>query len=810
MPKSTPAPAPKPQRPTPEGAAPQKTDLAGLAALQRRMGNRATVRLLGGETLRAVARQGMSGPGSTLSHHATLQRSLGAYDISGVRSHIGRAAGDATSLLGAKGYAMGEAMAFSRPPDLRSAAHEMAHVLGQRVGFMPSGAHGRAGDGYERFAEGFAETVTRGRSVEGLVDRTLGRGAMRPRAKSAKAPVQFEIGPGQHGAIVTGHAFFYEAVACGKDHYLLYDVVHEDFEPRKVSASDPDYKVIKKPEEAQAWLAKRPKKQSSKDKSGTKKVSFEVDPPEPDVDELDVDELDDEIPISSDFVSMYDELPLKRRSTDSGLLSRTSLKAKGGGRSKISKLLSRSTATLYQTKYTELLDALDAYGKATSDEDRHKPLADIIGHAQHWLATHPRASRAHGDSLEHQAKFSAVEAVRDAAREEFMQLAGGRLTADPDAMGQNERMMYMLDDILRDPLFAAIYDAMHHGIFDGLMRSLKKGRTYVKMLPVVNLVELARESRKANRRKERSRAMQEIGDQSGQPLLAHVGHALSEHYRERRKKIRITGGVSALLTPLTFAFPFSAAIGQGASGLTDVGGQAVAKAIDKPTEKLVSFASEKGIGWGKDKDHERRGGKALTEAFAAAVSRFTLDPEVIRAIVLYLGLGPREDDDSPQERSRLALKEMLGADAKEDLLDVKEPSKDDKWLKARLTARQKGKGVGPDDKDYSALVSDDVEDKGTNWLRALWVSEGFLGDEERRGKSGAKKLVKDEAASSKDDDSKELLSGLGSGKKDQSKGVMQSMRSLFGSKSEAKAKAKSKSSKALSTFDTFDDELFDD
>lgn len=806
MPKAAPAPAPAPraQRPSPRGEAPQRTDLAGLAALQQSVGNRAVVRLLGADTLRTVARQGMAGAGSPIDHHSTLQRSLGGYDIGNVRAHVGRHARDATSLLGARGYAMGEQVAFARPPDLRSAAHEVAHVLGQRVGFMPSGAHGRPGDRFERFAEGFADTVARGRSVEPLVDRTLGRGAARSRGRSATAPVQFEIGPDQHGAIVTGHAYFYEAVAFGKD-YLLHDIFHEERKPLQVAANDPDYEIVKKPEEAQNWLGKRRKELletdlKGKDK-GKKKVHFGDEP------KINIDE----IPLSSGLVSMYDDKPLKQDNSDNTLLNRKSLKEKGGGRDTMSKLLSRSTATLYQTKYTELLDALDQYEKAKSEKQRHEALAAIMQHAQHWLATHPKASQMHGDSDQHQEKFTAVEAVRDLARSEFIELAGGKLTADPKEMGENERMMYLLDDILRDPLFAAILDATKHGMFKSLERYLKKGRNYVKMLPVIGIFEGMREARQANRRKERSRAMQEIGEQNGHPLLAHIGRALSDHYHERRDKLRISAGVSALMTPLTVSFPLSGMIGQGASGLTDVTGQLISKTIDKPIEKLSTFISEKSLLSGKDKIHDVKGGRALTEAFAAAVSCFTLDKDVIRSIVLYLGLGPREDNDSPQEASRLALKQMLGCDPEVELLDEETMDEDDQWIKDRLTQRKKGKGVGPDKGNYSSLISDDVEDKGTNWLRALWVSEGFLGDEARRGKSGVKKLVKDEMSSSKDDDSKSLLTGLGSGKKNQSKSFGQSVWNLFGDKSKKELKPHSDEIIKSQTLFSFDeDDLFED
>lgn len=750
-----------------------RTDLGGLAALQKSGGNQAVVRLLGSETTRDIARQGISGAGRPLTHRPTLQKKLGAYDIGGVESHVGKAARDATTVLGATGYAMGESVAFRRPPSLSDEAHEVAHVLGQRVSFMPSGAQGRRGDRFERFAHDFTDRVASGKPVEPFLDRHLGRGAARPKPHRIDTPpVQFQIGPGMHGAIVVGHAYFFEAEAVGADHYRLRYVFRDELPPIEVAATDEAYDVVKTPEEAKGWLRAREAHIASpkEDISGTpprSKPGRSVESPTLG-DETGTDV--DEIPISSGLVSMYDGVGSTKKEHDGSVLSRRSLKAKGGSRSALSKARSRASGTLSQTKYTELLDALDAYGNATTDSEVHEALGHIIGHAQHWLATHPRSSQVQGDSKTHTAKFDAVEAVRDAARAEFMHLAGISVTEDPELRSAEERMMFLLDDVLRDPLFASIYDAVHHGTLDSFKRWFTKTRNYVKLIPIVSIFKVIQEGQQANKRKERSRAIEEQGRLRQMRLVEHMGSALAEHYKDERKKRRTTGVVSAVTTPLSAFFPVSGMVGMGASGLTDVGGQALSKTIDKPIEKLSTFVSEKTMLKGHDELHKYKGGDSLMRKFAIEVSRFTVDTEVVRSLILYLGLGPREEA-SPQERSRLELRRLMGCGDGVDLLE-EELTEGDTELKDTLSGRQKGKKGGTKGMGYSSVVGDGDD---VDWLRALWVSEGYLGDTGRRKKGRAKKHLRTETTVSSDDDGRGLLTGLKTTKTEPKKSLRQTL-----------------------------------
>ncbi|HPH64270.1 MAG TPA: DUF4157 domain-containing protein [Kofleriaceae bacterium] len=127
--------------------------------------------------VRQLAVAGTSGGGAELPHLAQIQKSFGHHDVTGVRAHIGGAAAAATSALGARGYAYGDAVAFATEPDLRLAAHEGAHVVQQRGGVRLAGGVGRAGDEYERHADAVADLVVRGESAQPLLDQLAHRGA---------------------------------------------------------------------------------------------------------------------------------------------------------------------------------------------------------------------------------------------------------------------------------------------------------------------------------------------------------------------------------------------------------------------------------------------------------------------------------------------------------------------------------------------------------------------------------------------------------------------------------------------------------
>ncbi|MEZ4403234.1 MAG: DUF4157 domain-containing protein [Kofleriaceae bacterium] len=121
-------------------------------------------------TIAARAAYGVSGSGGALPHLDAIQRAFGpAHDLTGVRAHVGGAAADAATAIGAHAYATGNDVAFASAPDLFLAAHEATHVVQQRQGVSLKGAVGQAGDRYEQHADEVAAAVVRGDSVGELL-----------------------------------------------------------------------------------------------------------------------------------------------------------------------------------------------------------------------------------------------------------------------------------------------------------------------------------------------------------------------------------------------------------------------------------------------------------------------------------------------------------------------------------------------------------------------------------------------------------------------------------------------------------------
>ena len=148
-----------------------------------RPGNQAIQRALGGAPGRAardphpVAATGFSGPASPLPHHETIGRAFGPLaDLTGVQTYQGGSAAAACADLGARAYTSGDRIAFSGKPDLRTSAHEAAHVVQQRAGLVPSGID-RPGDRFERNADEVADRVVQGRSAADLLPTGNGAGA---------------------------------------------------------------------------------------------------------------------------------------------------------------------------------------------------------------------------------------------------------------------------------------------------------------------------------------------------------------------------------------------------------------------------------------------------------------------------------------------------------------------------------------------------------------------------------------------------------------------------------------------------------
>ncbi len=126
----------------------------------------------------ATARAGTSGAGSSLPYASQIQALFGRHDVSGVRSHVGGPAAEASSALGARAFAVGDAVGFAAEPDLHTAAHEAAHVVQQQRGVALAGGVDTPGDAHERHADAVADEVVAGRSAEALLDAHSGGGGI--------------------------------------------------------------------------------------------------------------------------------------------------------------------------------------------------------------------------------------------------------------------------------------------------------------------------------------------------------------------------------------------------------------------------------------------------------------------------------------------------------------------------------------------------------------------------------------------------------------------------------------------------------
>jgi hypothetical protein len=116
-----------------------------------------------------AAQRGVAGGGSALPHLDAIQRAFGPHDVSKIQAHTGDAAARASTEIGAEAYATGNHVAFAGAPDLRTTAHEAAHVVQQRAGVQLKGGVGETGDAYERNADEVADRVVRGESAVDLL-----------------------------------------------------------------------------------------------------------------------------------------------------------------------------------------------------------------------------------------------------------------------------------------------------------------------------------------------------------------------------------------------------------------------------------------------------------------------------------------------------------------------------------------------------------------------------------------------------------------------------------------------------------------
>ena len=166
-----------------------------IHSLHRALGNRGVVQLL--QQLRAAltsppepteivhtALASTRTPGTRYPHGEAIARSFGHHTIAGLQAHLGPAASASAAAIHAEAYALGEHVVFSRPPDLRTAAHEAAHAIQQRAGISLPSRLGRVGDVHERHADAVAERVLTGQSAEPLLDRVAPPGHSRAASES--------------------------------------------------------------------------------------------------------------------------------------------------------------------------------------------------------------------------------------------------------------------------------------------------------------------------------------------------------------------------------------------------------------------------------------------------------------------------------------------------------------------------------------------------------------------------------------------------------------------------------------------------
>lgn len=167
-------------------AVPARPAPAGTASPPRQV----TLRELGAAppsaaASRQAAERGLRGSASQFPFAGQVQAAFGRHDISGIAAHTGAAAAASAREIGASAYTVGDRVAFGSVPDLRTAAHEAAHVVQQRAGIRVPGGMGQAGDRFERDAVAVADRVAAGLSAEAVLDRGV---AAAPRQSASLAP----------------------------------------------------------------------------------------------------------------------------------------------------------------------------------------------------------------------------------------------------------------------------------------------------------------------------------------------------------------------------------------------------------------------------------------------------------------------------------------------------------------------------------------------------------------------------------------------------------------------------------------------
>lgn len=151
----------------------------------------------------AAAARGIATPATQLPFADRIQRAFGRHDISRIQAHVGGDAAASARDMGARAYATGDHVVLGERADLRTVAHEAAHVIQQRSGVQLDGGVGQIGDPYERQADEVADRVVQGGSAEDLLDHQVGAHSRLARTSPpGGAAVQKEEGEIGHQANV--------------------------------------------------------------------------------------------------------------------------------------------------------------------------------------------------------------------------------------------------------------------------------------------------------------------------------------------------------------------------------------------------------------------------------------------------------------------------------------------------------------------------------------------------------------------------------------------------------------------------------
>jgi hypothetical protein len=157
------------------------------------------------QEVRSAAAEGVRTPVVTLPYLERIQASFGRYSVGPVKAHASAEAARASRAMGARAFANGDHVVFGGAPDLRTAAHEIAHVVQQRAGVRLARGIGREGDSYERHADAVADAVVAGRSAEGLLEpfaafTAVGRQCIERQAQNQQSTQQTRM-PASQNAI---------------------------------------------------------------------------------------------------------------------------------------------------------------------------------------------------------------------------------------------------------------------------------------------------------------------------------------------------------------------------------------------------------------------------------------------------------------------------------------------------------------------------------------------------------------------------------------------------------------------------------